>query len=100
MAIPAPSHNEEPKENYIFWTQSNDEDEGFIWIIGPNYEKKADRPPILRNVGGFYSNDDVNNPANCRNWYAYKEDDKKRDKGHWTQLPSNDEKGFSLTKIG
>ena len=60
---------DERKENYIFWTKSNQpiSDEfpngKWIWIVGPNYEKKSDKPPDLRNLGGFYSDDDVNNPA-------------------------------------
>ena len=48
---------DERKENYIFWTKSNQPvtDEypngKWIWIVGPNYEKKSDKPPDLRNLG-------------------------------------------------
>ena len=40
----------------------------YVWMIGPTAEKKADKPPILRNMGGFYSEDDCLNPAICKNW--------------------------------
>ena len=63
-------------------------------MIGPNFERKNDKPPILRNMGGFYSEDDFNNPSNCEKWYAFKEDDKKK-KGYWTDTQPR----FHLSKV-
>ena len=90
--------NEDRKENFIYWIKkslrklikrfsgkimikvyaarlkSNASptkeypDGQYVWMIGPTAEKKADKPPILRNMGGFYSEDDCLNPAICKNW--------------------------------
>ena len=57
---------DERKENYIFWTKSNQPvtDEypngKWIWIVGPNYEKKSDKPPDLRNLGKGLEMSDIN----------------------------------------
>lgn len=85
VPIPEPKEEkqEEPKENYIFWIKANSltkeyPDAEYIWLVGPNFEKKAANPPELRNVGGFFSPDNCINPTNCTNWLAYKEDETKK----------------------